>query len=122
MCSAKNFDLVKSLGADAVIDYTKEDFTTQNNTYDMVYDAVMKSSKKKCKKVLGKNGIYTDNYWLASIKEEDFLQLKQLIQENIIKPVIDTVYPLDNVVEAHRYIDTERKRGNVVLTVNQFNN
>ncbi len=117
VCSAKNFKLVKSLGADKVIDYTKEDFTKKTDTYDIVYDAVMKTGRRKSKKVLNKNGIYLNNYWLSSIKEADFIFIKKLIEENHIFPIIDKTYPLSEAVEAHRYVDTERKRGNVLLKV-----
>lgn len=117
VCSTRNFKLVTSLGADKVIDYTKEDFTEGNQQYDIVYDAVMKLSKRKCKKVLKENGTYQNNYWLPSIKEEDFKYINNLIVTEKLKPYIDSIYTIENIVEAHKYLDTERKRGNIIVTV-----
>lgn len=117
VCSAKNFELVKSIGADKVIDYTKEDFTKKDNTYDIVYDAVMKSSRKKCRNILNKNGVFVNNYWLSSIKEKDLLFIKTLIEKNKLEPVIDRTYSLSEAVEAHRYVDKGHKKGNVLIIV-----
>ncbi|QHI36105.1 Alcohol dehydrogenase [Kordia antarctica] len=117
VCSEKNFELVKSLGADKVLDYTKEEFTNRPERYDIVYDAVMKSTRGKCKKILKKNGTFLNNYWLSSIKEADVSIMIGFIENNTIKPIIDRTYPLSEIVEAHRYVDTERKRGNVIITI-----
>jgi NADPH:quinone reductase-like Zn-dependent oxidoreductase len=117
VCSGKNFQLVKSLGADEVIDYTKEDFLRKGDKYDIVYDAVMKSSRIKCRKILNKNGTYLNNYWVSNIKEEDILFITNLVESGKLQPVIDRVYPLEEVVDAHKYVDTERKKGNVVIKV-----
>jgi NADPH:quinone reductase-like Zn-dependent oxidoreductase len=117
VCSEKNFDLVKSLGADYVIDYTKEDFTKIQNRYDIVYDAVMKSKASKCKNILKSNGVFLNNSHLPKIKQEDLLFLKDLIEKQKLKPVIDRTYDFNQVVEAHRYVDTGRKRGNVVIKI-----
>jgi NADPH:quinone reductase-like Zn-dependent oxidoreductase len=119
VCSGKNFDLVKSLGADQAIDYTKEDFTGQKDTYDIVYDAVMKSKPAKCKKLLKNEGVFLNNSRLLRIKAMDLLFLKDLIENNKLKPVIDRTYSLEQIIEAHRYVDTGRKKGNVVIQVVQ---
>jgi len=119
VCSGKNFDLVKSLGADQAIDYTKEDFTGQKDTYDIVYDAVMKSKPSKCKKLLKNEGVFLNNSRLLKIKAMDLLFLKDLIENNKLKPVIDRTYSLEQIIEAHRYVDTGRKKGNVVIQVVQ---
>jgi NADPH:quinone reductase-like Zn-dependent oxidoreductase len=118
VCSAKNFKLVKSIGADKIIDYTKEDFTKKQDKYDIVYDAVMKSKPAKCRKILKGNGIFLNNSRLPKIEEEDLLFLKDLIEKNKLKPVIDRTYSIDEIVEAHRYVDKGHKKGNVVITVN----
>ena len=117
VCSGKNFELVKSLGADIVIDYTQEDFLQTDKKYDLVYDAVMKSTRKKCNKILKKGGTFLNNYWLSSIKAADISLLHELIEDNKVKPIIDRTYPLSDVVNAHRYLDTERKVGNVINMV-----
>lgn len=118
VCSAKNFELVISLGADKTIDYTKDDFTKTQEKYDIVYDAVMKSKPAKCKKILKKNGIFLNNYHNPKIEEKDLIFLKDLIEKNKLKPVIDRSYSIDEIVEAHRYVDKGHKKGNVVIRVN----
>jgi NADPH:quinone reductase-like Zn-dependent oxidoreductase len=118
VCSASNFELVKSIGADKVIDYTQEDFTKTQDKYDIVYDAVMKLGSAKCRKILKKNGVFINNSHLPKIKEEDLLFLKDLIENNKFKPVLDRTYSIDEVVEAHRYVDKGHKKGNVIITVN----
>jgi len=117
VCSTRNIQLVRSLGADHVIDYTKEDFTSTNERYDVVYDAVMKCNPAHCKRLLKKNGVFLNNYRLSKITDDDLLFLKDLIEKQKLRPVIDKIYPLDNIVEAHRYVDTGHKRGNVAITV-----
>jgi len=119
VCSAKNSELVKSIGADKTIDYTKEDFTKTQVKYDIVYDAVMKSKASKCKKILKENGIFLNNSRLSKIQEQDLLLLKDLIEKNKLKPVLDRTYSIDEIVEAHRYVDEGHKRGNVAITVNE---
>lgn len=119
VCSAKNFELVKSIGADKTIDYTKEDFTKTQVKYDIVYDAVMKSKPAKCRKILKENGVFLNNSRLPKIEEQDLLFLKDLIEKNKLKPVLDRTYSIDEIVEAHRYVDKGHKRGNVVVTVNE---
>ena len=118
VCSSKNFGLVKFLGADKTIDYTKEDFTKRPEKYDIVYDAVMKSKRAKCRRILNKKGIFVNNNRLPKIQEEDLWVLKDLIERGYLNPVIDRIYTMDDVVEAHRYVDQGHKKGNVVITIN----
>ena len=117
VCSSENFDLVKSIGADRVIDYKKEDFTKTNEKYDIVYDAVVKSKQANCKGILRENGIYLNNSRLPEIKEDDLLLLKSLVENNKLKPIVDKIYSIDEIVEAHRYVDKGHKKGNVIITV-----
>ncbi len=122
VCSATNLELVKSLGADEVIDYTKEEFTKRGELYDFIFDAVgkRKSSKLKlqCKEALTPNGKYISvDDGTPKIDIEYLLLLKELIEIGKIKPVIDRCYTLEQIVEAHRYVDKGHKKGNVVITV-----
>lgn len=139
--NTKNMALVKSLGADEVLDYTKEDFTKINQKFDVVFDAVGKSSFGKCKPLLKDDGIYistelgymSQNPFLALItplfggkkvlfpipatRKEDILFLKELVATGKFKPVIDRSYPLEQIVDAYRYVESGQKTGNVILTV-----
>jgi len=117
VCSSQNFDLVQSLGADAVIDYTKEDFTKKNEKYDIVYDAVMKTTKGRCRAILKDKGVFLNNNGLPKTVQNDLYILKELIEKKQFKPIIDRSYTLNEVVEAHRYVDKGHKKGNVVITV-----
>jgi NADPH:quinone reductase-like Zn-dependent oxidoreductase len=121
VCSASNLGLVRSLGADKVIDYTREDFTQRDGTYDVIFDAVDLFSGDY-QKSLKETGIYLNvDKSSDKIKAKDvtFLlkELKELVEAGKLKAVIDRTYTLEQIVEAHRYVDTGRKKGNVVVTV-----
>ncbi|MDF9799885.1 NADPH:quinone reductase-like Zn-dependent oxidoreductase [Catalinimonas alkaloidigena] len=122
VCSLRNFDLVKSLGCDQMIDYTAENAEKQLETYKYVIDAVgnSKSSalKEKSKKTLTPNGKYISiDHGTPLTTREAFFNLKSLAEQGKIKPVIDSVYPLERMVEAHKYVEKGHKRGNVIITV-----
>jgi NADPH:quinone reductase-like Zn-dependent oxidoreductase len=141
VCNTKNLELVASLGADEVVDYTQEDFTKNGETYDVIFDAVGKQSFRRCRHSLKSGGIYIDTdpgfLWhvpvlalltkgigdkkvhlgIVRYTKEDVLFLKQLIEEGKYRAVIDRTYPLEEVVAATKYVETEQKTGNVVLTV-----
>jgi NADPH:quinone reductase-like Zn-dependent oxidoreductase len=143
VCHTQHLELVRSLGAKEVIDYTKEDFTKRNQTFDVVFDAVGKSTFGKCKPILKEGGIYmstelgpgAQNPFLALItpflggkkvlfpipitSREDILYLKGLAETGKFRPVIDRKYPLEKTAEAYRYVETGMKTGNVVITIPQ---
>ena len=123
VCSTTNLEMVRSLGADKVIDYTKEDFTQSSETYDVVFDAVDKLSSSRAKKSLKKTGIYLnvrkDSGSGGDIKTENLIFLKKLIEKGYLKAVIDRTYPLEEIADAHRYVDKGRKKGNVVIIMDQ---
>ncbi|MDR3652296.1 MAG: NAD(P)-dependent alcohol dehydrogenase [Paludibacter sp.] len=142
VCRTKDFELLKSLGADEVIDYTKEDFTENGQHYDVVIDAVGKSSFFCCRNILKPKGIYfstelgylSQNIFLALLTplfggkkvlfpipkdtKEDIVFIKELMEKGKYKAVIDRVYQFEQIIEATRYVETGQKVGNVVITVN----
>ena len=120
VCSGTNLELVKSLGAGQVIDYTRQDFTQSGATYDVVFDAVGKPTPAQGKKALKPGGIYINVHANSDggDKLENLLVLKELIEAGKLKPAIDRVYPLEQIVEAHRYVEQGHKKGNVVVCLN----
>ena len=139
VCSTPKLELVKSLGADKVIDYTKEDFTKNNQTYDIIFDTVGKTSVSRSIRSLNENGFYifatfglpmlVKVLWLLrksskkaiigvlEERSEDLIFLKELIEAGKLKPVIDRRYPLEQAADAHRYVESGLKKGNVIITV-----
>ena len=140
VCDTKNVELVRSLGADRVIDYTQEDFTKNGETYDVIFDAVGKHSFKRSKGSLKPGGVYvaTDGFrnlflalWTSRVgnkralfpipphyTQTNVLFIKKVIEAGKFRAVIDRRYPLEDVVEATRYVETQQKTGNVVLAIN----
>ena len=126
VCSSRNFELVKSLGADKVIDYTKKDSVNMLETYDLVLDAVGKNKsselKVQCKKALGPDGKYVSvDDGNVPLRAEYLDQVREFVEAGNIQVVIDRCYPLEEIVEAHRYVDQGHKKGNVVITLEHDN-
>ena len=141
VCNTKNVEVVRKLGADPVIDYTQEDFTRNGQTYDIIFDAVGKQSFRRCEDSLKPGGRYLASDGLRNIvlaqwtsrfgdrkvvfpippryTKKDVLFLEELIEAGKYRPVIDRVYPMEHVIEASKYVETEQKTGNVVLTVSR---
>ncbi len=135
VCSTRNLDLVKSLGADHVIDYTQEDFAESEQRYDVIFDTVIKTSFPRCRDSLEKHGVYLTDDWplfwalwtslvgskkvifgFAAKRTEDLVFVRELIEAGKLRPVVDRSYPLEQIVEAHRHVETGHKRGSVVIT------
>ncbi|PGS56323.1 NAD(P)-dependent alcohol dehydrogenase [Bacillus sp. AFS041924] len=144
VCSTPNLELVRSLGAKEVIDYTKEDVANRVKTYDIIFDTVGKSSFSDCKRLLNKDGVYLlsavwklsvcfQAIWsnllshnkailgVADMNKEDLNYIKALIEADKLKAVIDRQYPLEQIVEAHRYVEQGHKKGNVVINIRGTN-
>lgn len=121
VCSSEGFELVKSLGVYNVTLYDKVDFTKQTNKFDIIFDAVGKTNKQECKHLLKEKGEYksVDGSGYASETLKQLQLLKKLFEKGKFKAVIDKVFPMDKIVEAHRYVDTGRKKGNVVLRISK---
>ena len=118
VCSTTNLELVKSLGADQVIDYTKDDFSSSKERYDVIFDTLGKTSKSKASKVLVPNGTYVTMTSLGTKEGMEYLLfIKELVEAGKIDVVIDRCYSLEDMVEAHRYVDAGHKKGNVVISV-----
>jgi NADPH:quinone reductase-like Zn-dependent oxidoreductase len=134
VCSTKNLGLMKALGADSVIDYTREDFTQNGRTYDVIMDAVGKHSFRRARRALNPDGYYVatdglDNLLLSvwdkrvifkippRYTRQDVVLLKELVEAGEFKPVVDRCYAMKDFVEATRYVETEQKTGNVILTI-----
>jgi NADPH:quinone reductase-like Zn-dependent oxidoreductase len=119
VCSEKGKNLVLKLGATKVIDYKTEDFTKLHTKYDIIFDAVGKISKRKCSHLLSKEGMYltVGGIEYAKEKREQLIFLNELFEKGNYDATIDKTYSIDEIVEAHRYVDTERKKGNVVVKI-----
>ncbi|MEI2329876.1 NAD(P)-dependent alcohol dehydrogenase [Priestia megaterium] len=119
VCSAKNSELVKSLGADRVINYQHENFTEKEERYDLIFDAVGKITKNQCQEALALNGrfVSVEGQGIAKVQTKDLLLLKKLMEEGQIKSVIDRCYSLEQIPEAHEYVETGRKVGNVAVVL-----
>lgn len=117
VCSTSNRDLVRSIGADRIVDYTKEDFTRNGQRYDVIFDAVGKFSKSRCSGSLATGGRYITVKTPTREKVEELEYVQQLVASGEVKVLIDREYPLDEIVEAHAYVESGRKKGNVVIHV-----
>lgn len=122
VCSGANLDLVKSLGATHILDYTRQDFTTQGPRYDVVFDAVSKFPPTQARKALKPGGVYLNVHRDArsttgQTRRQEMAELKELLEAGHFKPVVDRVYSFEQIVEAHRYVEQGHKKGNVVITV-----
>ncbi|MHA1801869.1 MAG: NAD(P)-dependent alcohol dehydrogenase [Candidatus Heimdallarchaeaceae archaeon] len=140
VCGPTNVDMVKEIGAEFVIDYTKEDYTKKDQIYDIIFDAIGANTLSKCKKILTDEGVYVSNNFLNSPKHifqvmtnrfrrkklkfgvadegvDNLNLLREWIENGKIKPVIDTVYPLDQTADAHRHYETGHSKGRVVISI-----
>jgi NADPH:quinone reductase-like Zn-dependent oxidoreductase len=119
VCSTSNLELAKALEADTVIDYTKDDFAKNSQRYDLVFDAVGKTSRSHAKESLTEKGVFLSTWQSPKMETNDLLTLKGLIEAGKLKAIVDRQYSLERIVEAHRYVEAGHKKGNVVITVAQ---
>lgn len=117
VCSGSNVGMVKALGAEKVIDYTKENYSARNEKFDIVFDAVGKTTKAKAKRVLQVGGKFVTIKMLTKGKTENLERAKELAEQGKLSPFMDKTFTLDQIVNAHKYVDSGRKRGNVVVEI-----
>jgi len=117
VCSTANIAMVQDLGADTVVDYIKEDFTERGQSYDIIFDVVTKCSRARAKKCLKPGGIFFTTFERIKFRPEDLDFLKELCESGQLKPVIDRIYSLDAIIDAHRYVEQFHKKGNVVVNI-----
>ena len=117
VCSSSNLEMVTSLGADSAIDYRKQDYSSLEKKFDIVFDAVGKTSKSKAKKVLKQEGSFVSVKSLTSPKQEHLNKLHELAEGGKVRPYIDKCFPLSEIVAAHEYVDKGQKKGNVVIEI-----
>ncbi len=117
VCSTSNFEMVTSLGVTRLIDYKKEDYSESNEKFDIIFDAVGKTTKSTAKKVLKNGGRFVSVKMLTKEKDEHLTLIKDMAEEGKLKPFIDKTFRLDELIEAHKYVETGRKRGNVIIDI-----
>ncbi len=117
VCSSSNFKMVKSLGAENLIDYKKKDYSKSGEKFDIVFDTVGKTTKSKAKKVLKTGGNFVSVKMLTKEKDEHLMLIKEMAEKKELIPFIDRYFKLDEIVKAHEYVDTGRKKGNVVIDI-----
>ncbi len=108
---------MQGLGADHVVDYKTQDYTSLAKKFDIVFDAVGKTTRSKAKRIMKREGKYVSVNMMTQEKEAHLQQLKQMAEEGHLKPLIDSCYTLDQIVEAHQYVDQGHKKGNVVIEI-----
>lgn len=121
VCSAKNFDMVKDLGADDYLDYKTEDYTKLDRKFDIVFDAVGKTSKSEAGRILSPGGAFVSVKMLTQEKQEYIHQIREMSEQGALRAFIDKSFDLEDIEEAHRYVDSGRKRGNILVEVLKSN-